>query len=101
MLLRCFPRYLLCFLRKECRGSHLLVIVLVCLIVDANMEVASSDDVAFVEVLNPFGRGLDVQFSFLYVAKRCLHRALSHLAKRDLKCEKWEGRSRGGPFALR
>jgi len=24
-----FPRYLLCFLRKECRGSHLLVIALV------------------------------------------------------------------------
>ena len=34
-------------------------------IVDANMEVASSDDVALVEVLDPFGRGLDVQFSLL------------------------------------
>ena len=34
------------------------------LAVDANMEVASSDDVAFFEVLDPFGRGLDVQFSF-------------------------------------
>ena len=64
------------------------------------MEVASSDDVAHVEVLDPFGRGLDVQFSFLYVAKRCLHKALSHLAKRDLNVKSGsEGSSRGGPSA--
>ena len=31
------------------------------------MEVASADDVASVEVLVPIGRGLDVQFSFLYL----------------------------------
>ena len=29
------------------------------------MEVASSDDADLVEVLDRFGRGLDVQFSFL------------------------------------
>ena len=64
------------------------------------MEVASSDDVAHVEVLDPFGRGLDVQFSFLYVAKRCFHKALSHLAKRDLNVKSGsEGSSRGGPSA--
>ena len=64
------------------------------------MEVASSDDVAHVEVLDPFGRGLDVQFSFLYVAKRCLHKALSHPAKRDLNVKSGsEGSSRGGPSA--
>ena len=33
-------------------------------------EVASSDYVTFVEVLVPFGRGLDAQFFFLYVARR-------------------------------
>ena len=55
-----------------------------------NMEVASADDVASVEVLVPIGRGLDVQFSFLYVARRCLHKALSHLAKRDLNVKRWE-----------
>ena len=38
------------------------------------VEVASSDDVASVEDLAPFGRGLDVQFSFLYVARRCLRK---------------------------
>ena len=52
-------------------------------IIDVNMEVVSSDDVALVEVFDPFGRGLDVQFSFLYVTRRCLRKALSHLAKRD------------------
>ena len=30
-----------------------------------DMEVASSDDVALVDVLDPFGLGLDVQFSSL------------------------------------
>ena len=45
------------------------------LIVDPNLEVASSDDVALVEVLDPFGRGLDVQFPFSYVARRRLHKA--------------------------
>ena len=54
------------------------------LIVDPNLEVASSDDVALVEVLDPFCRGLDVQFSFLYVARRCLHKALSHLEEREI-----------------
>ena len=34
------------------------------LIVDANMEVVSSDDVGLVEVLDRFGRGLDVRVSF-------------------------------------
>ena len=64
------------------------------------MEVASADDVASVEVLVPIGRGLDVQFSFLYVARRCLHKALSHLAKRDLNVKSGsEGSSRGGPSA--
>ena len=38
------------------------------------MKVASSDDVAFVEILDPFGRGLDVQFSFLCVARMCLRK---------------------------
>ena len=53
------------------------------LIVDSNMEVASA--MMSVKVLVPIGRGLDVQFSFLYMARRCLHKALfSHLAKRDL-----------------
>ena len=37
------------------------------LIVDANIEVTSADDVASVEVLVPTDRGLDVQFSFLYL----------------------------------
>ena len=70
------------------------------LIVDANIEVTSADDVASVEVLVPIGRGLDVQFSFLYVARRCLHKALSHLAKRDLNVKSGsEGSSRGGPSA--
>ena len=66
------------------------------------MEVASADDVASVEVLVPIGRGLDVQFSFLYlyVARRCLHKGLSNLAKRgvNVKSES-EGSSRGGPSA--
>ena len=31
------------------------------------MDVSSSDDVAHVEILDPFGRGLEVQFYFLYV----------------------------------
>ena len=70
------------------------------LIVDPNLEVASSDDVALVEVLDPFCRGLDVQFSFLYVARRCLHKAPLHLAKRDLNVKSGsEGSSRGGPSA--
>ena len=29
-----------------------------------------------------------MQFSFLYVARRCLHKALSHVAKRDLNVKK-------------
>ena len=33
---------------------------------DADMEVGSSDEVAIVEVLDPFGRGLDVQFSCMW-----------------------------------
>ena len=70
------------------------------LIVDANMEVASSDDVAHVEVLDPFGRGLNVQFSFVHAARRCLHKALSHLAKRGLNVKSGsESSSRGGPSA--
>ena len=70
------------------------------LIVDANIEVTSADDVASVEVLVPIGRGLDVQFSFLYVVRRCLHKALSHLTKRDLNLKSGsEGSSRGGPSA--
>ena len=36
------------------------------------MEVASSDDVGLVEVLDRFGRGLTC--SFLYVARRCFHK---------------------------
>ena len=32
-------------------------------LIKPNMEVASADDVASVEVLAPFGRGLDAQFS--------------------------------------
>ena len=64
------------------------------------MEVASFDDVAFVEVLDPLGRGVDVQFSFLYVSMRCLHKGLSYLVKRGLNVKSGsEGRSRGGPFA--
>ena len=62
------------------------------------MDVASSDDVALVGVLDPFGRGLDVQFSLLYVARRCLHKALSHLAKRDINVKSGsESSSREGP----
>ena len=65
------------------------------------MEVTSADDVASVEVLVPIGRGLDVQFSFLRMARRCLHKALSHLAKRDLNVRSGsEVSSRGGPSAL-
>ena len=64
------------------------------------MEVASADDVASVEVLVSIGRGLDVQFSFVYVARRCLDKALSHLARRDLNMKSGsEGSSRGGPSA--
>ena len=37
------------------------------------MNVASSDDFGLVEVLDRFGRGLDVQFSS-YVASRCLQK---------------------------
>ena len=43
-------------------------------LVDTSIEVDSSDDVAFVEVLDPFGRSLDVQFSFLCVARRRLRK---------------------------
>ena len=64
------------------------------------MEVDSADDVASVEVLVPTVRGLDVQFSSLYVARRCLHKAHSHLAKRALNVKSGsEGSSRGGPSA--
>ena len=52
--------------RKENKNKHLLLCT--------NREVASSDDVAFVEVLDPFGRSLDVQFSFLCVARRRLRK---------------------------
>ena len=69
-----------------------------------SMEVASSaDDVASVEVLVPIGRGPDVQFSLFfflfylfiylfYVARRCLHKALSLASseERSQQCEKWE-----------
>ena len=62
------------------------------------MEVASADDVAYVEVLVPIGRGLDVQFSFLFVAWKSLHKALAHLAKKDLNVKSGsEGSFRGGP----
>ena len=66
------------------------------------MEAASSEDVALVEVLDPFGRGLDVELSYTskYVARRCLHKALSHLAKRYLNVKSGsEDSSRGGPSA--
>ena len=59
-------------------------------IVDANTEVASSDDVALVEVLDPFGRGLDVHFYFLYVARRCLHKSSLSSREEKSQCEKWE-----------
>ena len=36
------------------------------------MEVASSDDVGFVEVLDRFGRGLDVQLSFFLLRRKDL-----------------------------
>ena len=42
------------------------------------------------EVLDPLGRGLDVQFSFFYEARRRLHEAISYLAKRDLNEESVE-----------
>ena len=38
-------------------------------LVAANMEVASSDDVGFVEVFDRLGRGLDVQFSLFSCGK--------------------------------
>ena len=64
------------------------------------MEVASSDDVALDEVLDPFGRGFDEQLSFSYVTRRCLHKALSHLANRDFNVKSGsEGSSRRGPSA--
>ena len=53
------------------------------------VEVASADDVASFEVLVPICGGLDVQFSFLYVARRCLHKALASREERS-QCEKWE-----------
>ena len=66
--------------------------------IDANMEVASSDDVGLVEVLDGFGRGLDPQFSFL--CDKEVHKALLHLAKRGLNVKsRSKGRSRGGPSA--
>ena len=50
---------------------RLLVFLHICIfhlpsqrLVDANMEVASSDDVVLVEVLNKFSRSLGVQISF-------------------------------------
>ena len=57
-------------------------------LVDTSIEVDSSDDVAFVEVLDSVGRGLGVQFS--YVARRCLHK--SSLASREERSqlEKWQ-----------
>ena len=66
--------------------------------IDANMEVTSSDDVGLVEVLDGFGRGLDPQFSFL--CDKEVHKALSHLAKRGLNVKsRSKRRSRGGPSA--
>ena len=55
------------------------------------MEGASSDVVAFVDVLDPFGRGLDVQFYFLYVARRFPPQ--SSLASREERsqCESGSG----------
>ena len=60
------------------------------LIVDANMEVVSSDDVGLVEVSDRFDRGLDVQFSFFLCSKEVPPQ--SSLASREERsqCEKWE-----------
>ena len=46
------------------------------------IEVGSFDEVASVEVLVLFGGGLDVQFSFLLVAVRCLHKTFLASCKR-------------------
>ena len=54
-------------------------------LVDTSIEVDSSDDVAFVEVLDRFGRGLDVQlFCFLCGKKVPPQRSL---ASREDKIE--------------
>ena len=57
------------------------------------MEVASSDDVALVEALDPFGRGLDVQFSFLYFevcGKEVPSQSSRASRKERSQCERWE-----------
>ena len=65
------------------------------------MEVASSDDVGLVEVLDRFGRGLDVQFSFLLCGKEVLQQR--SVASREERSQGEKsgsvGSSRGGPSA--
>ena len=57
------------------------------LIVDANMEVVSSDDVGLVEVLDRFRRGLDMQFSFLCGKEAPPQSSLASREERS-RCEK-------------
>ena len=57
------------------------------------MEVASSNDVALVEVLDPFGRDLEGQFSFLYpgIWQGDASTKLSLASRKERsQCEKWE-----------
>ena len=50
-----------------------------------NMEGASVDGVGLVFVLDGVGRGLDVHLFFrVNVARRCLHKPPSRLARREL-----------------
>ena len=63
------------------------------------MEFASSNDVALVEVLDPFGRGLDVQFSCIWQGGASA-KSLSRLSRRDVEVCESKGRSiNRGPFA--
>ena len=64
-------------------------------IVDANMEVASSDDVALVEVLDPFDRGFDVQFS--YMCQGGASTKLSRISRREISNVK-SSSSGGAPW---
>ena len=51
-------------------------------LVDTSIEVDSSDDVAFVEVLDPFGRDLDVHFSYMWQGGASTK--LSRISRREI-----------------
>ena len=97
-----------CSRRLPARGAAVFVFLvkitvpILCVYSYVCIEVASSDDVAFVEGLDPFGRGLDVQFSFLYAARRGLHKT-SLASRKERFCRYLVSESKGrysrGPFA--